>query len=132
MVDPSEAVVCDVLIIGCGIAGATAALHLAEESPDLRIILVTKAESPLESNTYYAQGGIIYRGDEDSPEQLAKDLLRAGDYMNNRQAVEILAVEGPQLVRELLIEKYQVPFTLDANHHLERTREAAHSTSRIL
>lgn len=132
MVDPSEAVVCDVLIIGCGIAGATAALHLAEENPDLRIILITKAESPLESNTYYAQGGIIYRGNEDSPEQLAEDLLRAGDYMNNRQAVEILAVEGPQLVRELLIEKYQVPFTLDANQHLERTREAAHSTSRIL
>jgi L-aspartate oxidase len=46
--------------------------------------------------------------------------------------VEILATEGPRLVRELLIEKYHVPFTLDADNHLELTREAAHSTSRIL
>jgi L-aspartate oxidase len=122
---------CDVLIIGCGIAGATAALRLAED-PNLHITLMTKAASPLESNTYYAQGGIIYQGEEDSPEQLAEDLLRAGDYMNNREAVNILATEGPRLVREVLVERYQVPFTLDGNNQLERTREAAHSTSRIL
>lgn len=131
MAELSEAITCDVLIIGCGIAGATAALQLAENR-DLRIVIITKADSPLESNTYYAQGGIIYRGNGDSPEQLAEDLLRAGDYMNSREAVSILATEGPRLVRELLVDKYQVPFTLDENHHLERTREAAHSTSRIL
>ena len=41
--------------------------------------------TPLESNTYYAQGGIIYQGNEDSPEpNLAEDLIRAGDGLNNR------------------------------------------------
>lgn len=126
--DPLE---CDILIIGSGIAGATAALHLAENS-NARILLLTKTADPLESNTYYAQGGIIYTGEEDSPEQLAEDLTRAGDGLNNRKAVDILSHEGPRLVRELLIEKYEVPFTLTPESELERTREAAHSTSRIL
>ena len=72
------------------------------------------------------------QGNEDSSAQLAEDLIRAGDGLNNRQAVEILSTEGPRLVRELLIERYQVPFTLTPDLELERTREAAHSTSRIL
>ena len=127
----NETLQCDVLIIGAGIAGATAALNLAEND-NLRIIMLTKYENPLESNTFYAQGGIIYTGEEDSPEQLAEDLTRAGDGLNSREAVSILAHEGPRLVRDLLVDKYQVPFTLTPENELERTREAAHSTSRIL
>lgn len=131
MADLPQVIETDVLIIGAGIAGATAALRLSEDER-LRVMLLTKADSPLESNTYYAQGGIIYEGHEDSPEQLAQDLIRAGDGMNSRKAVDILSHEGPRLVRELLIERYGVPFTLDADALPERTREAAHSTSRIL
>ena len=127
----NETLQCDVLIIGSGIAGATAALNLAENE-NLRIIMLTKYEDPLESNTFYAQGGIIYTGEEDSPEQLAEDLTRAGDGLNNHEAVAILSHEGPKLVRELLVDKYEVPFTLTPKNELERTREAAHSTSRIL
>jgi len=127
----TETIQCDVLIIGSGIAGATAALNLAENER-LRIVMLTKMSDPLESNTYYAQGGIIYTGEEDSPEQLAEDLTRAGDGLNSPEAVAILAHEGPRLVRELLIDKYKVPFTLTPDNELERTREAAHSTSRIL
>ncbi len=131
MADLAERIETDVLIIGAGIAGATAALRLSEDGRT-QVTLITKSSDPLEANTYYAQGGIIYEGVEDSPEQLVEDLMRAGDGMNNRTAVEILAHDGPRLVRELLIERYGVPFTLDAAHALERTREAAHSTSRIL
>lgn len=131
MAQNGDLLTCDVLIIGAGIAGATAALALAKD-PDLRIVMITKAPDPHESNTYYAQGGIIYHGEEDSPSQLAEDLMRAGDGMNNREAVRILSEEGPRLVKDLLIEQYGVPFTLTPDHQLERTREAAHSTSRIL
>ncbi|MGM0401888.1 MAG: L-aspartate oxidase [Chloroflexota bacterium] len=126
-----EIIECDVLIIGCGIAGATTALQLAKDE-DCRITVITKADNALESNTYHAQGGIIYRGDEDSPEKLAEDIIRAGDGLNNRRAVEILATEGPRRVRELLIDKYNVPFAVDEGNGLDLTSEAAHSTSRIL
>ena len=64
----------DVLIIGCGIAGSTAALILAEAGASVTV--VTRALAPEESNTLYAQGGIIYRGEQDSPALLAEDIRR--------------------------------------------------------
>ena len=67
----------DVLIIGCGIAGASAALTLAK-NPNLKITMLTRANDPQESNTRYAQGGIIGRGENDSAEILAKDIVAAG------------------------------------------------------
>ena len=66
----------DALIIGCGIAGGTAALELAEAGA--RVVVVTRADRPQESNTYWAQGGIIFRGEDDSPELLAQDIVNAG------------------------------------------------------
>jgi len=42
MLDLPELLECDVLIIGCGVAGATTALQLAEDE-NCRIIIVTKA-----------------------------------------------------------------------------------------
>ena len=54
----------DVLIIGCGIAGGTAALKLADAGK--QVILITRAEHSYESNTHYAQGGIIYTGKDDN------------------------------------------------------------------
>jgi len=131
MRDLPDFIECDVLIIGCGISGATAALRLAQDER-CRVTVITKAIDPRESNTYYAQGGIIYQGEDDSPEQLAQDLVRAGDSMNNSRAVGILADQGPRLVRELLIDEFHVPFTLDGESRLEMTREAVHSTNRIL
>lgn len=130
--DSNSRIVTDVLIIGCGISGSVTALELAR-NPDLRITLVTRNQDPRESNTYYAQGGIVYTAADDSPELLAEDILRAGDYMNNVTAVEILAHEGPSLVRRLLIEERGIAFdgsATEAKPH--RTKEAAHSRSRII
>ncbi len=121
----------DVLIIGCGIAGASAALRLAED-PKLRITVVTAEGDPHESNTYYAQGGIIYRGDDDSPQLLAKDIERAGAGMSNPAAVRIVAEEGPALVRAFLVDKLGVPFDSIPGQGMERIKEAAHSTQRII
>jgi len=121
----------DVLVIGCGIAGATAALRLAE-NPKLDITVITSAADPHESNTYYAQGGIIYRGVDDSPELLMEDIQRAGAGLSNPRMVHILAEEGPALLRELLIEKLGVPFARTSDNSLEYIREAAHSAERIV
>jgi L-aspartate oxidase len=121
----------DVLVIGCGIAGATAALRLAE-NPKLRVTVITSAEDPHESNTYYAQGGIIYRGTDDSPELLMEDIQRAGAGLSNPHMVRILADEGPGLVQEFLVDRLRVPFARMPGNELECIKEAAHSTERIV
>ena len=80
----------DLLILGCGVAGSVAALEAATNST-IEILVVTPQADPHETNTYYAQGGIIGRGPEDSVELLAEDLYRAGAEINHPNAVELLA-----------------------------------------
>ena len=120
----------EVLIIGSGIAGGTAALQLADAG--VPVTIVTRAHEPENSNTYWAQGGIIYTSPEDSPELLAQDTLHAGAGHSFPPAVQILAEEGPRLVEEVLLEKVQVPFDRDAAGELEAIKEAAHSAARII
>lgn len=120
----------EVLIIGCGIAGGTAALQLADAG--MRVTVITCAQQANESNTYYAQGGIIYRGAQDSPALLAEDILRAGAGHSNPRAVAILAEEGPRLVEQILLDKIGVPFDKAPDGTLALAREAGHSLPRIV
>jgi L-aspartate oxidase len=120
----------DVLILGCGIAGGTAALELAEAGLD--VLIVTRADRPQESNTYWAQGGIIFRGEDDSPELLAKDIAHAGDGLCHDQAVAILSKSGPELVQSILLDKLAVPFDRKPYGSLALGREGGHSLPRIL
>ncbi len=120
----------EVLVIGCGIAGSTAALQLADAG--IPVTVVTRTQDPHETNTYYAQGGIIYRGAEDSPALLVEDLTRAGAGHCNPKAVAVLAEEGPELVRKILLEKVGVSFDRTADGELAVIREGSHSTPRIL
>lgn len=120
----------EVLIIGCGIAGGTAALRLAEAG--LAVTVITKAPDAHESNTFYAQGGIIYRGLDDSPAQLAEDVSRAGAYHNQAGSVNLLAQAGPKLVEEILLDRIGVPFDRHADGRLSLAREGGHSLPRII
>lgn len=121
----------DVLIIGCGIAGATAALELAEDG-SRRVTVLTRAADPNESNSSWAQGGIAGRGAGDTAELLAGDILRAGAGLSNPAAVRTLAEEGPDLLQEILIDKAGVDFDRTASGDLAYGLEAAHSCRRIL
>jgi L-aspartate oxidase len=122
----------DVLVIGSGLGGCAAALAAARHGA--RVLMLTKCAKPEESNTYYAQGGIIYRGKVDSPPQLAADITAAGDGLCNPSAVALLAREGPRLVDEVLIKGVHVAFDQvhDGSGALDLTAEAAHSTARIV
>jgi L-aspartate oxidase len=121
----------DVLIIGCGIAGATAALRLAR-NPERQITVVTRARDPHESNTRYAQGGIVGRGTDDDPTILANDIIEAGAGVTSPEAARILAEEGPPLLHEVLEKTARIAFDQDASGQPLFTTEAAHSRRRIL
>ncbi len=121
----------DVLIIGCGIAGAAAALRLARDT-QRQITIITRAAEAEESNTNYAQGGIVTLGADDSPDLLVQDILAAGAGLCLPAAARILAEEGPRLVQEVLIETAGVEFDRGPDGRLVYGKEAAHSRSRIL
>ncbi len=89
----------DVLIIGSGIAGAAAALRLAQDR-QRQVLVITRAARAEECNTHYAQGGIVGRGPGDSPDLLARDVLAAGAGLSLPAAVRLLAEEGPDLVQQ--------------------------------
>src|SRR5258705_13402605 len=120
-----------VLIIGCGIAGATAALRLAR-NPQRQITIITRAHDSHESNTRYAQGGIIGRGPDDSSELLFEDIVAAGAGVTSPEAARILADEGPTLLNEILEETAGVVFDHDKAGKPVWGQEAAHSRRRIL
>jgi L-aspartate oxidase len=120
----------DVLIIGCGIAGGTAALKLAEAGK--QVVLITRASNPQDTNTDWAQGGIIYRGKDDAPALLAEDIHRAGAGHCNPRSVQILSEQGPELVKKILIEKCGVQFDRTPDGELSLALEGGHSQPRIL
>jgi L-aspartate oxidase len=119
----------DLIVLGAGIAGLSAALAAADEG---RTVAVLSKEPLLEEcNTQYAQGGIVARGHGDSPALLAQDITVAGDGINSRDAVALLSAEGPALVDEILVKRLGVPFNRDPSGKPALTQEAAHSVRRI-
>jgi len=121
----------DVLIIGCGIAGASTALRLAETG-NRHVTVLTRAVEPEDSNSSYAQGGIVSLGHDDTVELLVEDVLGAGSGLCRKSAVELLVEEGPRLLREILIDRCGVEFDKDAAGEWVYGLEGAHSRKRIL
>jgi L-aspartate oxidase len=119
------------LVVGGGIAGLRAAVGLADAG---RVLVVTK-EGLAESNTAYAQGGIAVAmgGDEDVALHF-EDTIVAGDGLANREAAAVLVEQGPQRVAELIAWGTGFDRFAGGEHagELMRTREGAHSLSRIL
>ena len=118
----------DIVVIGAGVAGLSAALAVAGTDHD--VVLVTKTEL-VESNTYHAQGGIAAAiFPDDDPKLHAQDTMAAGHGLCEPKAVEILTREGADRVREFA--KAGVRFDRDAEGHMLRGLEAAHSRARVV
>lgn len=117
----------DLLVIGSGIAGLTAALQFCE---DCEVMLVTKSELK-ESSTWYAQGGIATAvSQEDSPELHFNDTLKAGAGLCDPEAVQILVTEGPKSISDLI--DMGADFDRAAGDRIKLSREGGHSLARIL
>lgn len=116
----------DVLIIGSGLAGQSAALRLA---PHCRVALVSK-RSLEDSASGWAQGGIAAVLDsQDSIDAHIRDTLIAGAWLNDEKTTRFVVENGRRVI-EWLIEQ-GVPFTKDdSGYHL--TREGGHSARRVI
>lgn len=119
-----------VLVVGSGVAGACCALRLAGQGR--QVALLSAGDFVGDGNTALAQGGIVGRGRKDTPSLLAKDILRAGCHHNHVKAVNHLAKNGPDAVREMLVERLGVPFARNGEGNPAMTREGAHSVPRVL
>lgn len=117
---------CDILIVGAGLAGLNSAINLDES---LKVIVLSNAKLH-ECNSYLAQGGITTVKDENDKKNFIEDTLRAGAFENNLEAVNFVANEAPHSIQKLV--DLGVPFNRDEKGNLKYTREAAHSTHRIL
>ncbi len=116
----------DVLVIGGGIAGLTAAVGAANR---WHVGLITKGDLD-ETATFLAQGGIAAAlGDYDSPELHLKDTLEAGVGLCDHDAVRVLVEEGPARVQEL--EKLGAKFDR-RDGKLILASEGAHSVPRVV
>ena len=119
----------DVLVLGSGVAGLSAAVRLAGSTPSLGVL--TKGVLS-QSATRWAQGGVaaVLGGDEDSTDLHLADTLAAGAGLCDEEAVRILVDEGPGRVHELIT--LGVEFDREASGFLALAREGGHSHPRVV
>ncbi|HYE54714.1 MAG TPA: L-aspartate oxidase, partial [Chitinophagaceae bacterium] len=121
----------DFLVIGSGIAGLTFAVKMAEQYPDKKVLIITKAATD-ETNTKYAQGGIagVMDPENDSFEKHIEDTLIAGDGLCDPHIVEIVVKEGVDRIREII--EWGARFDKESDGDFKLGKEGGHSEFRIL
>jgi L-aspartate oxidase len=116
----------DIVVIGSGIAGLTAAL----ECRDLGTIMVVTKDEVSAGSTHWAQGGIAWvQAEGDTVQQHIDDTLVAGAGLCIEDAVRVLVTEGPDEVAKLI--NRGAEFDRDLAGRLELTREGGHMRNRI-
>jgi len=121
----------DVLIVGSGVAGLSAALELGRHPLRPRTLVATRGTLGGHGASPLAQGGVAVAFDpSDSPELHADDTRAAGAGLARPELVEILTRDGPDRVRELI--RIGAAFDRAPSGRLALGLEAAHSRRRIL
>ncbi|WP_328547656.1 L-aspartate oxidase [Streptomyces platensis] len=125
---PGWSIAADVVVVGSGVAGLTAALRCA--AAGRRTAVVTKARLD-DGSTRWAQGGIAAAlGDGDTPEQHLADTLVAGAGLCDETAVRTLVTEGPDAVHRLIGTGARFD-TAPGSDEIALTREGGHHRRRI-
>jgi L-aspartate oxidase len=120
----------DVVVVGSGVAGLTAALECRDRlGPASTVVVVTK-DVVASGSTRWAQGGIAsVQAEGDTVAEHVTDTLVAGAGLCEPAAVDVLVREGPAEVATLVERGTQ--FDLDATGRLALTREGGHHRNRI-
>ncbi len=116
----------DVIIVGSGLAGLYAAAHIPKEK---KVLIINKREA-FKCNSFYAQGGVALAKDEADIPSHIEDTLSAGAGLCDKEAVETLSKNSREVIDELIAMGFE--FDKDEHGNLLYTKEAAHSTERIL
>jgi L-aspartate oxidase len=117
----------DLLVVGSGVAGLSAAIEAA--GCGMRVHLITK-DAPEDSNSEKAQGGIAVALSEDDDVDLHhRDTMEAGDGLCDEDAVRVLVEEGPARITDLIA--WGAAFDRDGAK-LAFAQEGAHSARRVL
>ncbi|MFA7657930.1 MAG: L-aspartate oxidase [Candidatus Gastranaerophilaceae bacterium] len=121
------------VIIGGGIAGLYAALKIAQQSKlSDGLLLITKSKLG-ESNSRYAQGGIVAvlsENKKDSTSLHISDTLKAGAGLSDFNVTKFISENSDRVIKDLLT--FGVEFDKNDNNDFFLTLEAAHSVNRIL
>ena len=119
---------CDVLIIGSGLAGLTSALKLANHK---KVLIVSKREI-LDSSSQWAQGGVAaVMSNEDSIESHVKDTEFVGGGLTDPKVASFVASHGKDAIQWL--NDLHVPFSRDdTTHQFHLTKEGGHSHRRVV
>ena len=123
--DPRD-LTCDVVIVGCGVAGLYAALNLPAST---RVVMLSKGAFE-ECDSMLAQGGMCVLPQADDYEAFCEDTLRAGHYENRRESVDIMVRSSRAVLNDLMA--LGAHFERDGQGDLAFTREGAHSRPRIV
>jgi L-aspartate oxidase len=120
----------DLLVVGSGVAGLSAAVRAARVH-GLRVGVLTKGGLD-DGSTRWAQGGVaaVLEENPDSTDLHLSDTLAAGGGLCDPDAVRVLVDEGPSRVRELM--SLGAVFDRDPSGRLELAREGGHSMARIV
>jgi L-aspartate oxidase len=120
----------DLLVLGSGVAGLSAAVRAAELH-GMHVGVLTKGELQ-QATTRWAQGGVaaVLGGDPDSTDLHLADTLAAGAGLCDVEAVRVLVDEGPARVHELIA--LGAAFDRDQDGQLLLAREGGHSLPRIV
>ena len=117
----------DVVVLGSGVAGSSAALAAAQEGAEVALVAKDTLE---ETNTFYAQGGVAaVLGPDDSVDEHVADTLRVGCHLCDEDVVRLVVEEGPAAIGELI--DRGADFDRDAQGQLDLSREGGHSRARI-
>ncbi|MBW6487776.1 L-aspartate oxidase [Sulfurimonas sp.] len=116
----------DVIIVGAGVAGLYAAMHLPRSK---KVLIINKRET-FKCNSFYAQGGIALAIDKDDIPTHIQDTLDAGAGLCDEEAVRVLSESSRGAIDDLIARGFE--FDKDKDGKLLYTKEAAHSKERIL